>query len=72
MMESPGTRDLLNKARRGLNWLRRNHSSCLEDEPPRYSDEDFGRVLDEAAGLVRTIRSLGYQGCVLGENEKCP
>ena len=67
MLESPATQPLLDKTRRGLAWLRRAHNAWLEDRPQSYPEEEFGRLLDETAGLETALRSQGYQGCILGD-----
>jgi hypothetical protein len=69
---SPDTQDLLEKAQRGLSWLRRAHHAWLEDHLQSYPEEEFGRVLDETAGMEAALRRQGYQGCILGDQAPCP
>jgi hypothetical protein len=69
---TPETPDLLEKTRRGLGWLRRAHHAWLEDRPQSYPEEEFGRVLDETASMEKKLRSLGFKGCILGEQAPCP
>ena len=72
MIDSPATQDLLDKTRRGLVWLRHNHNAWLGGAKLRHPEEDFGRILDETASLEKVVRSLGYQGCILGDKGPCP
>jgi hypothetical protein len=69
---TPETRDLLEKTRRGLGWLRRAHRAWLEDRPQSYPEEEFGRVLDETASMEAALGRQGYQGCILGDRGPCP
>ncbi|MFQ6027346.1 MAG: hypothetical protein ACE5Q6_07625 [Dehalococcoidia bacterium] len=71
MTDSPGTQDLLDKTRRGLAWLRRSHYAWDSEKPSRHSEEEFGRILDETASLEAVLRSLGYEGCILGDQGPC-
>lgn len=72
MADSPEIAELLDKNRRGLAWLRRNHNAWDPEQPARQGDEDFHRILEDTANMEAVIRSQGYQCCILGEKYHCP
>ncbi len=63
---------VLGRLRRGHSWLQEQQDLLFEDAE-KVNLDTYTKGLDEWEGLEATARRVhGYEGCVLGENNRCP
>jgi len=63
---------LMERLRKGGQWLTEQHCRWLREDPIASADDKFGHALASWTELEQVFRCTGYEGCIFGPDQRCP
>lgn len=64
---------LVNRLRKGHQWLMTEYQKQMDDAPDAATTGLFGKALATWGELEQTLRVVhSYEGCIFGEGQRCP
>jgi hypothetical protein len=73
VLANPLVDHLLDRLRKGLEWLTAQHQAWDNGDPDATSDKAFSAALAAWTEMEQSLRAVfDLEGCVLGPDQQCP